>query len=474
MDLLIKNAENEDMQTNYGEILEKKNARFILSAPDQCHPKLAGVFCILLVSPIRNLDRTIAIVFDSLYQRHCSNPQQLKGIISSCISLLLTKLHSESDYVQLFQFFLKCTSMVPGFRGDLWISGILLEAISNDVFVKSLIGELIDETISYIRSQSEFVYELHVVLATLCSLAVRSSMVRAISTKTLDSVYGYLEEISKREDQIGTFLQIFYGHYLAVLSQNDVVMELMKEESMLPVSLMALLEQFPKKQYKNISSSLSLIDTTLSGPLNCSTSFHIIPTWLKILKLICGKFWKKMGASKIPNLVTTVSSFRGLKNPSTICYGNSALQMLSKIPLFRNGFDRHCDSGESCGDLHKELKEVFDSLAAPLDEKVVDASDFIRKSRPHYFADWAHEDAQEYLGHLLGQLQAESTSKTSPASPSYISETFEGCQSRVSYCATCCEKIDKREDTFTTLMLPLKVSTTPENGGTVFFLSFNL
>lgn len=70
--------------------------------------------------------------------------------------------------------------------------------------------------------------------------------------------------------------------------------------------------------------------------------------------------------SKVSNLVATISSFRGLKNPSTICYGNSAIQMLSKIPLFRNGFDGHCESGESCGDLHKELKEVFDSLAAPL------------------------------------------------------------------------------------------------------------
>lgn len=102
---------------------------------------------------------------------------------------------------------------------------------------------------------------------------------------------------------------------------------------------------------------------------------------------------------------------------------------------------------------------------------MVDASNFIRKSRPHYFEDWTHEDAQEYLSHLLDQLQAESTSETSSASPSYISETFEGCQSRVSYCATCREEIDKREDTFTTLMLPLKVSTTPENGGTVSYLS---
>lgn len=102
---------------------------------------------------------------------------------------------------------------------------------------------------------------------------------------------------------------------------------------------------------------------------------------------------------------------------------------------------------------------------------MVDASDFIRKSRPHYFEDWAHEDAQEYLSHLLDRLWTESTSKTSPASPSYISETFEGCQSRVSYCAACCEEVDKREDTFTTLMLPLKVSTTPESGGTVSYLS---
>lgn len=287
---LLKNHKLPQIDENF----TKKIARFIFSAPAQCHPTLAGVFCIALVSPARNFDHTIAIIFDSLYQRHCSNPHQLQGIISSCISLLLTQLHSESDYVQLFQFFLKCNSMVPGFRGDIWISGILFEAISNDTFVKSLIGQLIEETISYIRTQSEFAYELHVVLAVLLSLLVRSSMVGTTSTKTLDSVYCYLEEISKRGDQVGKFLQIFYGHYLSVLNQNDVVMELMKEEQMAPTFLLDLLEQFPTKRYKKILSSLSLIDTTLSGPLNCSTCFHIIPRWLKILKLISGNLLKKM------------------------------------------------------------------------------------------------------------------------------------------------------------------------------------
>uniref|UniRef100_A0A0R3TNU9 USP domain-containing protein n=1 Tax=Rodentolepis nana TaxID=102285 RepID=A0A0R3TNU9_RODNA len=53
-------------------------------------------------------------------------------------------------------------------------------------------------------------------------------------------------------------------------------------------------------------------------------------------------------------------------------------------------------------------------------------------------------------------LQVESTSKTSPASPSYIADTFIGCQSRVSNCATCRWEIDKREETFTTLMLSLE------------------
>ncbi|VUZ54386.1 unnamed protein product [Hymenolepis diminuta] len=127
--------------------------------------------------------------------------------------------------------------------------------------------------------------------------------------------------------------------------------------------------------------------------------------------------------------------------------------MLSKTSLFRSSFDTYCQNEESLGDLHIALKKVFDSLADSLNANAVDASEFIRKSRPFYFEESAHEDAEEYLRHLLNQLQAESTSEISP---SYISETFEGCQSRASYCATCCEKIDRQEETFTSLILSLK------------------
>ncbi|VDL61626.1 unnamed protein product, partial [Hymenolepis diminuta] len=264
---LIYLMKNEDLPRRYG-TLTKNIVRFIFSAPVRYHPELASAFCVVLTSPIRNFDYTIAIFFDSLYQRHHSDPPQLKNIISKCISFILMQLHSESDFVLIFQFFLKCTSMIPGFRGDLWINGILFEA----------------------------------------------------------------------------------------------------------------------------------------------------------------------DATKAFQLVTATSLFRGLSNPSTMCYGNSVIQMLSKTSLFRSSFDTYCQNEESLGDLHIALKKVFDSLADSLNANAVDASEFIRKSRPFYFEESAHEDAEEYLRHLLNQLQAESTSEISP---SYISETFEGCQSRASYCATC-------------------------------------
>ncbi|VUZ47433.1 unnamed protein product, partial [Hymenolepis diminuta] len=386
--------------------------------------------------------------------RHHSDPPQLKNIISKCISFILMQLHSESDFVLIFQFFLKCTSMIPGFRGDLWINGILFEAVCSNTFVKSLIGQLIDETISYIRTQNDFVFELHVILAVLFILLLRLNLFSRISADTLNSILAYLEDVSKQRNQTGKFLQHFYAHHLSVLKNYVWNFTLLDEERRLVLQyLRNMLDLFPIRLDMFILASLTEITTISSGPLNFTAGFEISSLWRGILELINNALQKNPNASKVCEIVPATPPYRGLKNSSAICYGNSVIQMLSKTSLFRSSFDTYCQNEESLGDLHIALKKVFDSLADSLNANAVDASEFIRKSRPFYFEESAHEDAEEYLRHLLNQLQAESTSEISP---SYISETFEGCQSRASYCATCCEKIDRQEETFTSLILSLK------------------